>query len=255
MLNVEDVSAGYHTRKVLDGVSFSLAEGEIAVLVGPNGAGKTTLLKAISGALRTSGSLLLKGRKPESYSRREMARTVTVVAQENETRFPVRVIEYVLAGRFAHGDVFGWETEKDLAAAESAIRECGLEELAGRFMNHLSGGERQRAVLARSVAAEANLYLLDEPTANLDLSNQSMMFGIVRRRCMSGDTSAVVITHDLNLASEFADRLLVLKDGRVLAAGAPDEVLTEKTIREAFCVESLIDKNPRTGKTRITTIF
>src|SRR6185503_18218114 len=159
------------------------------------------------------GEVLLDGGLLRSLSRREIARSIAVVAQENETKFPITVLEFVLAGRFARGAAFGWETAEDLKAADEALRLCDLIEFGGRAMNELSGGERQRVVLARALAAETNVLLLDEPTANLDLAHQALMFKLVRDRCRDHGASAIVITHDLNLASEFADAVILLKDG------------------------------------------
>jgi iron complex transport system ATP-binding protein len=122
-------------------------------------------------------------------------------------------------------------------------------------MNELSGGERQRVVLARALATNARILLLDEPTANLDLSHQAMMFRLVRERCRSCKASAVVITHDLNLASEFADKVLMLKDGMVAAYGTPEEVLTAENIKDVFGVDVLLDKNPASGNVRVTNVF
>jgi len=225
-------------------------------LLGPNGAGKTTLIRALNRAVPTvNGEIHLDGKAIKEYSRREIGRQIAVVAQENETKFPVTVLEFVLAGRFVHGGAFGWETDDDIAIARLALRDCDLSGFADRLMNELSGGERQRVVLARALATEANVLLLDEPTANLDLAHQAMMFRLVRGRCRSANASAIVITHDLNMASEFVDRVLLLKDGRVLAIGVPAEVLTAENIDSAFGVKVLLDENPVSRSVRVTTLF
>lgn len=256
MLEAKDITIGYGDRTVLQNVSFMLRGGEIIVLLGANGAGKTTLIRALNGILPVKkGEILLEGKPLKNYSRRETARKIAVVAQENETKFPITVLEFVLAGRFAHGTAFGWETESDLQIAESALRMCDLNGYQNRLMNELSGGERQRVVLARALATEAEILLLDEPTANLDLAHQAMMFRLVRQRCQGCNASAIVITHDLNLASEFADTILLLKKGEVLAKGKPEEVLTRENLKEVFAVEVLLDENPMSKKVRITTIF
>jgi iron complex transport system ATP-binding protein len=241
---------------VLKDLSFKLNDGEIAALVGPNGAGKTTLIKAMNGSVaRAAGEVMIDGVSISSLSRRETARRIAVVAQENETRFPVTVIEFVLAGRFAHGGAFGWETVDDIAAAHEALAECDLDSYAARLMNELSGGERQRVVLARAVATDAGVLLLDEPTANLDLRHQAMMFHLVRGRCRARGTSAVVITHDLNLAAEFADKVMMLNNGMITAIGKPADVLTTGNIAAVFGVKVLADENPVTRGVRITTLY
>lgn len=256
MLEVEKIKAGYGGRTVLDGITFSVGDGSITAVLGANGAGKTTLVRLLNRSLDPfEGRVVLDGGPLAELSRRQIARGVAVVAQENETNFPVSVLEFVLAGRFAHGSAFGWESERDIASAETAMKLCELEGMGHRLMNELSGGERQRVLLARALATEAGTLLLDEPTANLDLSHQAMMFRLVRERTKGCGGSAVVITHDLNLASEFADQILLLKEGKIAACGPPKEVLTEALIAELFDVEVLLDRNPRTGNVRITTLF
>jgi len=256
MLVSHNISVSYNGREVLRDISFELREGEIIALLGPNGAGKTTLIRALNRTVPTdSGDIRLDGKPINEYSRREIAQHVAVVAQENETKFPVTVLEFVLAGRFVRGGAFGWETESDIAAARKALQGCDLSEFADRLMNELSGGERQRVVLARALATEARVLLLDEPTANLDLAHQAMMFRLVREQCRSANASAIVITHDLNLASEFADRVLLLKDGRVHAIGSSAEVLTAENIDSAFGVKVLLDENPVSRNVRVTTLF
>lgn len=256
MLEARHITIGYDAGEVVRDVSFSLRTGEILAVAGANGAGKTTLLRSLNGTLPARrGEILLDGRGLTAYSRPEIARRVAVIAQENETRFPMTVLDFILAGRFAHGGSFGWETEDDLAVAGEWIERCDLAGYENRLMNRLSGGERQRVVLARALATGAGTLLLDEPTTNLDLPHQALLFRLVRDRCREAGTSAVLITHDLNLASEFADQVLLLKNGRMIAKGRPEDVLTEKNLRLIFGVSVLLDKNPLSGKVRVTTIF
>ena len=256
MLDVKEISVSYGNRAVLRDVSFGLSDGQVIVLLGANGAGKTTLIKALNGTLPTSaGEISLDKRPLTGISRREIAKSVAVVAQENETRFRITVLEFVLSGRFVHGGAFGWETDADIEFAERALNDCDLVGYASRLMNELSGGERQRVVLARALATGAKILLLDEPTANLDLAHQAMMFRLVRERSRSCGASAVVITHDLNLAAEFADEILLLKDGRIAAKGAPSKVLTAENIDDVFGVKVLLDSNPASGNVRVTNVF
>jgi iron complex transport system ATP-binding protein len=255
-LAVENISVSYGERPVLESVSFVLRAAEIIALLGPNGAGKTTLIRALNGSVRTTdGSIEIEGKLLEQYSRREIAQRIAVVAQENETRFPVTVLDFVLAGRFANGSAFGWETEDDIVAARKALADCDLSDFADRLMNELSGGERQRVVLARAIATDAKVFMLDEPTANLDLEHQALMFRLIRERCRERNCSAVVITHDLNLAAEFANEILMLKNGKTFAFGPPDEVLNQQIIDEVYNVQVLLDENPASGKVRVTTVY
>ncbi|MEO7658314.1 MAG: ABC transporter ATP-binding protein, partial [Pyrinomonadaceae bacterium] len=256
MLEVKNISVSYGEREVLSGVTFDLREGRIIALLGANGAGKTTLVKALNASLPVSrGEILLDGKLLPDISRRETAKNISVVAQENETRFPVTVVEFVLSGRFAHGGAFGWETAADTEIAEKALADCDLSDFAMRLMNHLSGGERQRVVLARALATNARILLLDEPTANLDLAHQAMMFRLVRQKCLENKYSAIIITHDLNLASEFADEIIMLKGGRVAAAGPPRQVLTAENVKNVFGVNVLLDENPASRNLRVTTVY
>lgn len=258
MLEVQNISINYGNRAVVSDVSFSLEAGKIIALLGSNGAGKTTVLKSLNGSLPVAnGEISLDGKSLNNFSRREIAQKISVIAQETETKFPVSVLEFVLSGRFAQpsGALFGWETETDLHIATDCLNSCDLENYESRQMNQLSGGERQRVVLARALATEAKILLLDEPTANLDLAHQAMMFRLVRERCEKSDSSAIVITHDLNLAAEFADEILLLKNGKILAKGEPEKVLTEENINEIFGVKVLLDQNPSSGNVRVTTVF
>jgi iron complex transport system ATP-binding protein len=254
MLCIQNISINYGTSEVIKDIDFTLRENKIVAVLGANGAGKTTLLKALNGSLPvTKGTILLDNKPLQSFSRAAIARKIAVVAQENETKFPVTVMEFVLSGRFAQpSGVFGWENEDDLRIAENALEMCDLRDYETRLMNELSGGERQRVVFARALATQARILLLDEPTANLDLSHQAILFRLVRERCQTCDSAAVIITHDLNLASEFADEILLLKQGELVAKGSPKEILTTENLQAVFEVEVFLDGHPVTGKPRIT---
>lgn len=257
MLEACDISVNYGVRKAVSAVSLTLMRGEITAIIGPNGAGKSTLLRALNGGLKTSsGEILLDGLPLHSYSRRVLARSIAVVAQEADVRFPVTVLEFVLGGRYAWSSSggWGWETPADIECAVRVLRETNLESMGARLLNELSGGERQRAVLARALSANASHLLLDEPTANLDLSHQAAILALVRGRCDTEEVSAAVVTHDVNLAAEFADHILLLKDGATLAYGRPHEVLTTEMLARAFEIKVLIDQHPLSGVPRITPV-
>jgi iron complex transport system ATP-binding protein len=257
MLEARDLTIKYDERIAVTGVSLTLAPGNITALIGPNGAGKSTLLRALNGQVRhASGAVLLDGEPIEKFSRRSIGRRIAVVAQEAELRFPVTVLEFVLGGRFAwaRNAGWGWETDRDLHIAEAVIKETELAELSGRLMNELSGGERQRAVLARALATEAAFLLLDEPTANLDLSHQATLLALVRDRCDGHESAALVVTHDINLASQFADQIVLMKSGKVVEAGPPKAVLTPELLQEVFDVTVLVDAHPVTNAPRVTPV-
>ena len=257
MLEARDLTIKYDQRIAVTGVSLALAPGNISALIGPNGAGKSTLLRALNGQVRpASGVVLLDGEPIEKFSRRRIGRRIAVVAQEAELRFPVTVLEFVLGGRFAWASNagWGWETDRDLHVAQEVLRETELAELSGRLMNELSGGERQRAVLARALATEAAFLLLDEPTANLDLSHQATLITLVRNRCDMHQAAALVVTHDINLAAQFADQIVLMKRGKVIEAGTPRAVLTPELLREVFEVTVLVDGHPVTNAPRVTPV-
>lgn len=256
MLEVQNISINYGVCAVVQNVSLELKTGKIIALLGANGAGKTTILKSLNGSLPiANGAILLGGKNIKDFSRREIAREIAVIAQETETKFPVTVLEFVLAGRFAHGANFGWETAEDLRIALENLEQCDLQKYANRSMNQLSGGERQRVVLARALTTEAKILLLDEPTANLDLAHQALLFRLIKSRCEQSESAAIVITHDINLASEFADEIILLKNGAIQSKGAPETVLTTENLQQVFNVIVLLDENPASGKRRITTIY
>ncbi len=256
MLCIEDITIKYHACEVVKNITFNLQAGEIVALLGANGAGKTTLLRSLNATLPIAdGRILLDNKDLRNFSRREIAQNIAVVAQENETKFPIKVLEFVLGGRFAHGKAFGFETEKDFRFATKALELCDLQGFENRLMNELSGGERQRIILARALATQSKILLLDEPTANVDLAHQALILKLVRERCESCDSSAVVVTHDLNLASEFADKILLLKCGEIIAQGTPKEVFTTEILRKVFDCSVLVDAHPMSGKPRITMSY
>jgi iron complex transport system ATP-binding protein len=252
LLEAQDVTFGYG-EPVLRGVSFELSTGQILAILGPNGSGKTTLLKISAGILKAhSGRVTVLGRDVGSMSRRDLALKVGYVAQESSIQFPLTAMEFVLQGRFAQGRLLGFESEQDVAEAKRAMELTETSEFASRLVGELSGGERQRVMLARALASRPRLLVLDEPVANLDISHQVKMMSLIKRLAAGQGMSAIVVTHELNLAAEFATRVLMLKSGAVLACGRPADVMTEASLRELFDTRLLVDVNPATGAPRIT---
>jgi ABC-type cobalamin/Fe3+-siderophores transport system ATPase subunit len=257
LLEARDLSVSYDHRVAVADVTLSLNQGDITAIIGPNGAGKSTLLRTLNGQLpRSSGTILLDGQPLERFNRRSISRRIAVVAQEAELRFPVTVLEFVLGGRFAWAthSGWGWETERDLQVADAVLKETELTDLSARLMNELSGGERQRALMARALATEAPILLLDEPTANLDLSHQATLLTLVRNRCDQHRAAAIVVTHDINLAAHFADKIFLMKQGRTVHSGKPVEVLRPEILQEVFEVRVLVDAHPVTGGPRVTPV-
>ena len=235
MLVLEGVSFSFGARRVLDGVSLTVRSGELVCVVGPNGAGKTTLLRVAGGLERGAGRVVLADLDPRARPRRELARHLAYLAQEYTVVFPFTVAEVVLMGRYPHRSGLALESEADLEAARAAMERCDVLALADRRFDELSGGERRRALLAQAFCQAARLVLLDEPTASLDPLHALAVFRILREERANGQ-AALVVTHDLNLAARFADRVVVLDDGKVVAAGPPLEVLAAPETTRAFGV-------------------
>ena len=257
MLEATNISINYDSRVAVNGVSLRVEPGQTIAILGPNGAGKSTLLRALNGGVTpVNGEVLLDGRPVRTYARRVLARHIAVVAQEADLRFPVTVFEFVLGGRYAWANTaaWGWEGEHDVAIARRSIDETELAGFESRLMNELSGGERQRAVLARALATEAKILLLDEPTANLDLAHQATMLRLIKARCEKEDTAAVVVTHEVNLAAEFSNQVVLMKAGRLVATGVPRDVLTEELLHEVFGLQVIVDAHPVSSAPRITPV-
>ena len=244
-----------YTRPVLRGVSFKVGSGELFAVLGPNGSGKSTLIKIIGGMLKPeSGCALIGGRNSASMSRRDIARVIGYVAQESAVLFPITAMELVLQGRFAQGGLIGFESDRDISEAEWAMRVTETTDFAATPVTELSGGERQRVMLARALAVRPRLLLLDEPVANLDISHQVKVLDLVRRLTSESEMSAIVVTHELNLAADFATNALLLKSGEMIAVGKPQDVMSESLLRSVFETDLLVDENPASGSPRVTLI-
>ncbi len=221
-------------RQIIDGVDLEVRSGDWLGLIGPNGAGKTTLLRAIVQAVPVTGGIALGGVPLAAMSRRELARTVATVPQRPVLPSGMTVVEYVLLGRAPHIPYWGTESTADLAAAADAMRALDLDTLGGRPLGQLSGGEQQRVLLARALAQDAPVLLLDEPIASLDVGHQQLVLELVESLRRSRGLTVISALHDLTLAAQFCDRLALLARGRLVAEGVGVEVLSEATIREHY---------------------
>ncbi|GMU40720.1 MAG: ABC transporter ATP-binding protein [Chloroflexota bacterium] len=246
LLEVRDLHVRIGGRALLDGVSLRVEAGEVVGLVGPNGAGKSTLMRAATGARAAEGDVLVDGRPLRSVPRRDLFRTVAVVQQLPEAPATMTVRELVLLGRFPHLGLLGRETERDLAIADAAIARTGCEGYADRALGTLSGGERRRAFIARALAQEPRLLLLDEPTANLDAEAQAEILGLLRRLATEG-VGILVVLHDLSYAAAYCDRLVLLAGGRVVADGVPGVVVTPEHIGAVYGRHVRVIANPDGG--------
>ncbi len=247
ILRTERVQYSREDRLIIDGVSCTVGPHSLTALVGPNGAGKSTLLHLIAAVENPgSGSIFLGEKDAKKMRRRERARYCALVEQQAETDLDLQAFDVVLLGRTPHVSVLGAPNENDRSIARAALRATGATPFASRRFNELSGGERQRVLLARALAQTPQLLLIDEPTNHLDISAQLHTLTLLRSLARSG-VATLVALHDLNLAARYADEVILLKDGRVLAAGAPVEVLSPELITEAYGVRADLISHPVDG--------
>jgi iron complex transport system ATP-binding protein len=248
------LSYAYGTRPVLDNLSFEIDVRNFFIIIGPNGSGKTTLLKAMVGLLPAQGEIHLLGKPLGAYGRREMARRLAFVPQMITEELPFTVHEVVLMGRTPHMGLLGLERPGDIAQAQAAMQFTGVDHLAHRKIDALSGGERQRVFIARAICQQPEIILLDEPTAALDLAHQARLMDLMERLKTEKGVTVVMVSHDVNLAAMYADRLLLLKDGHIKALGPPGEVLTYEGIEETYGCRVLVDESPLGRFPRITLV-
>jgi iron complex transport system permease protein len=251
-LRLQDLRFSYD-HEILTDINLEVRVGEIVALLGPNGAGKSTLLNLAAGKLQPqTGEIFLQERPLTEFSRREVAQQIALVAQANDLHFPMTALEYVLAGRFANTSGIGFDSPGDIAIALQSLSATDTAQFSARPFNQLSSGEKQRVVLARALAQLPSLLLLDEPTANLDLAHQITLLQLVRRLTREQHLGALFVTHEINLAAEFADRIALLKDGKILACGTPNEMLTADSLQQVFGTLLHVTTHPHSGKPLIT---
>ena len=237
-ITIKDLTFSYNSHKILDDLNVVVENSEVLSLVGPNGSGKTTLIKCIDRILKPRGSILLDGLELERMSRQEVARQIGYVPQSSSTPLATTVFDTVLMGRRPH---IGWRvTDSDLDKVAEVLERLHLEDLAMSDFSQLSGGQKQKVLIARALAQEPAVLLLDEPTSNLDMRHQLEVMEIVRDLVHEKKIAAVMAIHDLNLASRFSDKLVMLKNGQVYAAGEPKALLNEENIGKVYGIEAVV---------------
>jgi iron complex transport system ATP-binding protein len=244
-LEVKEISLSYNHVPVVNQVSFQIKPGELVGLIGPNGCGKTSIIKALSRILTIrSGEIWLDDRSLKSISHQELAKTIGVVPQNPNLPETFTVTEIVLLGRNPH---LGWlrsESAQDLEIVWQAMLKTGVSELAERKIGELSGGEKQRVTIARVLAQEPQAILLDEPTANLDIAHQIEILNLMRSLCHDKNLAVLIALHDLNMAAQYCDRLILMKAGRLFAQGAVEQVITAENIKNVYGAGSLVYPHP-----------
>lgn len=237
-------------------VSFSIAPGEVLGLIGPNAAGKTTVIRLLSRVLDPSrGEICLAGQSASRLGRAAVARQVAVVPQDVPHGFPYTVEQLVLMGRFPHAPGRFFESREDLEIAREAMAITGVETLASEPLDRLSGGERQRVVLARALAQRPRLLVLDEPTAHLDLRYQAECVALLRRLHKDDGLGILLVSHDLNLAAEISDRLLLMAEGSAVSVGTPEDVLQEPVLESVYRCRVVVDKHPATRRPTVNVVW
>ena len=255
MLKIQEVTAGYGEKKVLKGISLSIRQGEFVSLIGSNGAGKSTLLKCISGLLPTEGGqILLCGRNSQKLKSKERARLAAVVPQSYAVEYAFTAEDVVAMGRYPYQSFGKRETREDQEILLQAMEDTNTLEFRNRLYNELSGGEKQRVVLARALAQQPKILLLDEPTSALDIHHQTEVMELISRLNREQGLTVLAVLHDVNMASRYCSRMLLLKDGQLAADGEPAQIITRKNMEELYQMKILIRENPLFHKPEIVPI-
>jgi iron complex transport system ATP-binding protein len=255
MIEADSISFRYHEDWVLKEISFRVERGEFVGVIGPNGSGKTTLLKILYRLLSPQKGEIFFERIPmKKMDRTDIAKKIAVVAQETQILFPFSVLETVLMGRSPYIGHFMFESEKDLEISKRAMGWTNILPFSERSIDELSGGERKRVFIARALSQEPEVILLDEPTANLDIHHQMDFLNLILTLNRERGLTIVMASHDMNLASEFCDRLILLQEGRIYKMGTPEEVITKEHIESVYGCEVWIDQNPISGMPRISLL-
>ncbi len=259
-LSVEQVSYAYSANPsqaplfTLEASSFQARPGEIVAILGPNASGKSTLLKLIAGAQQPlSGRVLLDGFVTNSLTPRIRAQRIAMVQQESPLLFPSRAWEFVLQGRHPYSRYLRFESREDVAIARNALAQVGAEHLSDRWMDQISGGEKQRVILARALSQQPLLLLLDEPTLHLDIGSQVGLLDTLRRLAAENRYTVVVVTHELNLAAQYADQIVLLHRGKSLRVGPPAAVYQRELLEQVFQTPLSVESSP-SGRPRVTIL-
>jgi len=247
ILKINDVDCYYDSVKIIENVSFSVQTGDFLGILGPNGSGKTTLLKSISRVLKPrKGIILLEDLDIYTLKALDVTKQLAVVSQGSMIAFDFTALEVVLMGRSPHLSRFAVESEKDEVIAQKSMEYTGTWHLANRLITELSGGEQQRVIIAKALAQEPQVLLLDEPTTHLDLSNQLEVMDLLKKLCVEKKLLVVGVFHDFNLAARYCDSLILLKDGKITATGKSEDVLTSENIKAIFDIDTIVKQNPIT---------
>ncbi|PIQ89872.1 MAG: ABC transporter [Candidatus Omnitrophica bacterium CG11_big_fil_rev_8_21_14_0_20_42_13] len=248
LLEINNLFGGYERESVLKDVSLSVNKGDFVGIIGPNGSGKTTLLRLLSKILRPhKGEIIFGGRDISSIKLKDFAKEAAFVPQDTIINFSFSVLEIVLMGRIPHLRRLESESKNDLRIARDAMKMTDIAHLEGDYMDELSSGERQRVIIARALAQEPLLIFLDEPTSHLDIAHQVQIMDLLAKSRRLANLTIVTVLHDLNLAGEYCNRIVLLNGGKIFKQGSPEEVLTYQNIEAVYKTVVVVDKNPISG--------
>jgi iron complex transport system ATP-binding protein len=252
MISAEKLCAGYQGKDILKDLSFTLPEGEFTVLLGPNGAGKSTLLYTLMGFLKAhQGSVKLKGKNLTHYNRTELASIFAYIPQELHSEFEYSVEDTVLMGRFPFMGMMQKHSAEDLEILNDTLERLNLQQLRQRLLSRLSGGEKQRVYLARALVQQTPFILLDESLSQLDINYQVEIMRLLRTICTEEHKGILLISHNLNLAANYADRMIFLKEGRLLQSGTPQQLMREDILSELYNLKLMVAPNPLSKRNNI----
>jgi iron complex transport system ATP-binding protein len=252
---LKNIGYRYEDNWALSGIDLELKPGEVVGILGPNGSGKSTLLKIMDGMLTPqAGEITVRNAPLKNLKRATFAREVAMVAQENHFRFSFTALEVVLMGRYPHLKKLQFEGHRDVDIAFSALKSTEAVEFAGRSIHDLSEGEKQRVFIARALAQEPKIILLDEPTSFLDLKFKRDIFRLISSLSAEKGLSVVLVSHDIDLVAQYCHRIMILKNGRVFAAGEPSQVITSQNIEAVYKCPVIVDSHPVTGRPRVSLV-
>lgn len=251
-IEVKELEVGYVQQRVIKGMSLTLNEGEFCALLGPNGTGKSTLLKALIGELPVSGGKILLDSKPlPEWKQVEIAKRIALIAQEQVLQFDFTVEEYVLMGRYPYTDYWQTYTKEDQKIVSEMLNELNLAHFEKRIINQLSGGEKQRVSIARALIQDTPFLLMDESLSFLDINHQIEIMELLYRICKEKRKTILIVSHNINLSAEFCERMLLMKDGKIIADASVEEVLTPTRLKDSFGIELIVTRNPKSGKPNV----
>ncbi|MBI9031173.1 ABC transporter ATP-binding protein [bacterium] len=252
MIHIKNLSAGYADKEIFKDLNLDFSRAEFVSILGPNGAGKSTLLKLINGFMKPeSGEILIAGKRVDKWAQQDLAKIVTYIPQENFIQYNFTVEEIILMGRFPFISIWQNYSSLDREIVEKIIHDLDLQQLRHKFINQLSGGEKQRTLIARAIAQDSDYILLDETFSHLDINHQIEILNIMKDLHIQKGKSIIMVSHNINLSANYSQRMIALKDGKLIADDKPEEVMTSENLEKLFDIKLGVVTNPLTLKPNI----